>query len=102
MKRVLITAMALACATVFGVSADAFAQSSPPGNVSPKDATSDATSDTTSGKAAGYSGGAGAAGQSGTDPKTLSRTEEERVRKQNGGASGAAGANQGKRKDWKE
>ncbi|SAL61400.1 hypothetical protein AWB67_03061 [Caballeronia terrestris] len=34
------------------------------------------------GRAAGVGGGAGAAGQAGTDPATLTRTEEQRVAKQ--------------------
>jgi hypothetical protein len=84
MKHIFYASTLLACMLV---STMTFAQANgaPPGNKSPQ-------SDT-EGKAAGYSGGAGAAGQAGTDPATLKRTEEERVRKNNAS---------GKRKDWKE
>jgi hypothetical protein len=87
MKRIFHAPALLAC---MFVSTMTFAQANgaPPGNKSPQG--------DTEGKAAGYSGGAGAAGQSGTDPATLKRTEEERVRKNNSGSAN------GKRKDWKE
>jgi hypothetical protein len=96
MKRFTLACL-FACMASAGA-ADAFAQSSgaPPGNVSPDSGTT--------GKSAGFSGGAGAAGQAGTDPRTLARTEEERLRKKN--AQGASGSGrdqtQGARKDPKE
>lgn len=53
-----------------------------------------------SGKSAGVEGGAGAAGQKGTDPATLSRTEEQRIEQQNA-RSGEPQAGS-KRQDWKQ
>lgn len=49
------------------------------------------------GKSAGVSGGAGAAGQGGTDPATLTRTEEQRVAKEKSqhGATNAKPAKNG-------
>jgi hypothetical protein len=89
----LVTIVTLACACMWG-GANAWAQQNagPPGNASTRGE---------SGKSAGVEGGAGAAGQSGTDPATLSRTEEQRV--QNKKAQGAsASSDTRKRKDWKE
>ncbi|MDR5799447.1 hypothetical protein [Caballeronia sp. LZ001] len=54
-----------------------------------------------SGKSAGTAGGAGAAGKAGTDPTTLARTEEERVKQKNAKSSGSGKADS-KRKDWKD
>jgi hypothetical protein len=75
-----------------GSAGSAWAQPSgaPPGNKFPD------KNEPSSGKAAGYVGGGGAAGQAGTDPATLRRTEEDRLKK-NG-----AQTSDGKRKDWKE
>ncbi|WP_050455262.1 hypothetical protein [Candidatus Burkholderia verschuerenii] len=53
-----------------------------------------------SGKSAGYVGG-GAAGQAGTDPATLKRTEEQRLIKKHE-QSGASDADKAQRKDYKE
>jgi hypothetical protein len=85
--------LALACACLSGAPL-AWAQQNgaPPGNTT--------SGDGASGKSAGVSGGAGAAGQSGTDPATLKRAEEARVQKKN--AQGAPTPGAAKRKDWKE
>lgn len=95
MKRFLRSALMVALMVVLTgacVSAASAQQNgAPPGNKSP--------GDEGAGKSAGIAGGAGAAGQSGTDPATLKRTEEQRVKKQHGGASGPGTAH---RKDWKE
>jgi hypothetical protein len=54
-----------------------------------------------SGKSAGYVGGGGAAGQAGTDPATLKRTEEQRLKKKHA-QSGGSDADNAQRKDYKE
>ncbi|MDR5835519.1 hypothetical protein [Caballeronia sp. LZ034LL] len=91
MKRFLQSALMVVLTGACMSAAWAQQNGAPPGNKSP--------SDDGAGKSAGIAGGAGAAGQSGTDPATLKRTEEQRVKKQHGGASGPGTAN---RKDWKE
>lgn len=91
MKRSLQSALIVVLTGACVSTASAQQNGAPPGNKSP--------SDDGAGKSAGIAGGAGAAGQSGTDPATLKRTEEQRVKKQHGGASGSGTAN---RKDWKE
>ncbi|MDR5752296.1 MULTISPECIES: hypothetical protein [unclassified Caballeronia] len=53
-----------------------------------------------SGKSAGVEGGAGAAGQQGTDPATLSRTEEQRIKQQNAKSGNPQAGS--KRQDWKQ
>jgi hypothetical protein len=53
-----------------------------------------------SGKSAAVEGGAGAAGQQGTDPATLSRTEEQRIERQTA-RSGNPQAGL-RRQDWKQ
>jgi hypothetical protein len=84
-------AAAIACLFAIACAGSALAQPSgaPPGNKSPDD-------NSAQGKSAGYVGGGGAAGQAGTDPATLKRTEEDRLKKNDAQKGG------GKRKDWKE
>ena len=90
-STILIT---FACAFMAGATlASAQQNGEPPGNIT--------SGNQTAGKSAGVAGGAGAAGQSGTDPATLSRIEEQRVKKNNV-VKGASNPGAGKRKDWKE
>jgi hypothetical protein len=91
-KRFTTGAILLAACTYAVTSGVAFAQAS--------GTNANATQDSGSGKSAGYAGGGGAVGSTGTDPATLKRIEENRIKKKN--AAAGSGPNDAKRKDWKE